>query len=157
MTGALAVPAVLASPAGADSKTVNVNITLTPQGCAPKPAKVATGQINFNVKNKNAGSVSEAELRTSNLSHILGEQENLTPGLSGGFALVVQPGKYVINCPGAAQQHATFTVTGKSKAKNLEDKLSLVERSGPVRHVHQPERRHTGQLDPDDVRRHRRR
>jgi iron uptake system component EfeO len=62
--------------------------------------------------------VSEAELRTKDLSHILGEQENLTPGLSGGFSLVVQPGKYVINCPGAGQQHATFTVTGKSKASS---------------------------------------
>ncbi|HEX3947118.1 MAG TPA: imelysin family protein, partial [Acidimicrobiales bacterium] len=118
VVGSLTVPAVLAIPAGAAAKTITVDITLTPQGCVPKPAKVPTGQINFNVKNKNAGSVSEAELRTSDLSHILGEQENLTPGLSGGFALVVQPGKYVVNCPGASQQHATFTVTGKSKAKS---------------------------------------
>lgn len=117
LTGAIALPAALvAAPAGADAKQTTVNIVLTPQGCAPKPAKVATGQIQFNVKNKNAGAVSEAELRTSDLSHILGEQENLTPGLSGGFSLVVQPGKYVINCPGASQQHATLTVSGKSKA-----------------------------------------
>ena len=114
-----------AAPAGAEAKQRTVTITLTPQGCAPKPAKVPAGQIQFNVKNKNAGAVSEAELRTSNLSHILGEQENLTPGLSGGFALVVQPGKYVINCPGAAQQHATFTVTGKSKASSWKSKSVL--------------------------------
>jgi iron uptake system component EfeO len=113
------------SPAGADAKQLTVTITLTPQGCAPKPAKVPAGQIQFNVKNKNAGAVSEAELRTSNLSHILGEQENLTPGLSGGFALVVQPGKYVVNCPGAAQQHAAFTVTGKSKASSWKSKSVL--------------------------------
>ncbi len=75
-----------------------------------------TGQIQFNVKNKNAGAVYEAELRSKDLSHILGEQENLTPGLSGGFSLVVQPGKYIVNCPGASNQHATFTVTGRSKA-----------------------------------------
>ena len=78
-----------------------MNITLTPQGCAPSRPRCPPGQIQFNVKNKNAGAVSEAELRSGDLSHILGEQENLTPGLSGGFALVVQPGKYVINCPGA--------------------------------------------------------
>ncbi len=114
-----------ASPAGAEATQPTVTITLTPQGCAPKPAKVPAGQIQFTVKNKNAGAVSEAELRTSNLSHILGEQENLTPGLSGGFALVVQPGKYVINCPGAAQQHATFTVTGKSKASSWKSKSVL--------------------------------
>ena len=79
------------------------NIILTPQGCVPQPAKVTTGHIQFNVSNKNAGAVSEAELRTSNLSQSLGEQENLTPGLSGGFELIVQPGDYVINCPGASQ------------------------------------------------------
>ena len=116
---------VAAAPAGADAKTTNVKVVLTPQGCAPKPAKVATGQVQFNVSNQNAGAVSEAELRTSNLSHILGEQENLTPGLSGGFSLIVQPGRYVINCPGASQQHATLTVTGKSKAANWKTKSAL--------------------------------
>ena len=116
---------VAAVPAGADAKTTNVKVVLTPQGCVPKPAKVATGHIQFNVSNKNAGAVSEAELRTNNLSHILGEQENLTPGLSGGFSLVVQPGHYVVNCPGASQQHAAFTVTGTSKASNWKSKSAL--------------------------------
>jgi iron uptake system component EfeO len=37
----------------------------------------------------------------------------------------VQPGKYVINCPGATQQHATFTVTGKSKASSWKSKSVL--------------------------------
>ena len=55
----------------------------------------------------------------------MGEQENLTPGLSGGFALVVQPGHYVINCPGASQQHATFTVTGKAKVVSAQTKSLL--------------------------------
>jgi iron uptake system component EfeO len=122
---AAAAPAVLTSPAGAASKQGTVNITLTPQGCAPKPAKIPAGQIQFNVKNKNAGAVSEAELRSGNLSHILGEQENLTPGLSGGFALVVQPGNYVINCPGASRQHATLRVTGRSKAGSWKTNSAL--------------------------------
>jgi iron uptake system component EfeO len=122
---AAVMPLALAAPAGAEAKQTTVNISLTPNGCAPRPAKVTTGQIQFNVANKNAGAVSEAELRTKDLSHILGEQENLTPGLSGGFALVVQPGKYVINCPGAAQQHAAFTVTGKAKAVSAQTKSLL--------------------------------
>jgi iron uptake system component EfeO len=122
---AAVMPMALAVPAGAEAKETNVNINLTPGGCTPKPAKVSTGQINFNVQNKNAGSVSEAELRTKDLSHILGEQENLTPGLSGGFALVVQPGHYVINCPGASQQHANFTVTGKARVVSAQTKSLL--------------------------------
>jgi iron uptake system component EfeO len=104
-----------AGPKGSDAATT-VRITLTPHSCTPKPAKVATGQIDFNVTNKNADAVSEAELRSHDLSHILGEQENLTPGLTGGFSLVVQPGRYIINCPGADRDHATFTVTGTSTA-----------------------------------------
>jgi hypothetical protein len=52
---------VTANSAGAEGSST-VNITLSPQGCQPKPAKVSMGEINFNVVNKNAGSVSEAEL-----------------------------------------------------------------------------------------------
>jgi iron uptake system component EfeO len=120
---AITVPAVLAacgsksSPGGGSGSAAGgdatVTISLTPQGCQPTPAKVTAGHVQFNVKNTDASDVSEAELRSSDLSHILGEQENLTPGLSGGFALNIQPGTYKVNCPGASRPHATFTVTGK--------------------------------------------
>jgi len=103
-----------ATAAAAEGKTTTVTIPLTAQGCQPKPASVAAGSVEFDVANSDAAAVSEAELRTSDKSKILGEQENLTPGLSGGFTLTVQPGKYVINCPGATQQDWAFTVTGKA-------------------------------------------
>ena len=102
------------SGVAASSKTSQVTIELTPQGCMPKPAKINAGQVQFNVANKDADAVSEAELRTSDSGRILGEQENLTPGLSGGFSLNIQPGSYKITCPGAAQAHWTFTVSGKA-------------------------------------------
>jgi iron uptake system component EfeO len=103
------------------AKSAAVTIDLTPAGCTPKPAKVPAGQVDFTVANKDASKVSEAELRTSDLSKILGEQENLSPGLSGGFSLTVQPGSYVINCPGATRQHWTFTVTGKQSGSSWQD------------------------------------
>jgi iron uptake system component EfeO len=103
-----------AAGSGGGDKATTVAVSLTPQGCTPKPATAVAGDVEFDVANKNAGAVSEAELRTSDLSKILGEQENLTPGLSGGFTLTLQPGKYVINCPGASQAHSTFTVSGKA-------------------------------------------
>jgi iron uptake system component EfeO len=103
-----------ASPAAAADKATTVSISLTPQGCAPRPATITAGQVQFHVANKNAGAVSEAELRTSSLAKILGEQENLTPGLACGFALTLQPGTYTINCPGAAQPHWTLTVGGQA-------------------------------------------
>ena len=46
----------------------------------PSRPRSRAGQVEFNVANKNAGAVSEAELRTGDLAKILGEQENLTPG-----------------------------------------------------------------------------
>ena len=103
-----------AAAAGSADNPITVNISLTPQGCAPQPARISAGTVEFDVANKNADAVSEAELRTSDLSKILGEQENLTPGLSGGFTLNLAPGTYKVNCPGAAQQDFTFTVTGKA-------------------------------------------
>jgi len=98
----------------ASSKTSKVTIELTPRGCMPKPAKISAGQVDFTVANKDADAVSEAELRTADMSRILAEQENLSPGLSGGFSLNVQPGSYKISCPGAAQSRWTFTVSGKA-------------------------------------------
>jgi iron uptake system component EfeO len=116
------------SQAGQESgsgKTTAVAIDLTPRGCAPRPASVPAGEVDFTITNKNAGAVSEAELRTSDLSKILAEQENLTPGLSGGFSLDIQPGSYKINCPGAAQQHWTFTVTGKQVGPSWQSSTQL--------------------------------
>jgi iron uptake system component EfeO len=131
VTGAVIIAAGCASSPSkskttSDSgKTTAVTISLTPQGCTPKPAKVAAGDVQFNVTNKDASAVSEAELRTGNLGKILGEQENLTPGLSGGFELTLQPGTYKINCPGASQQHWTFSVTGKSTGPSWESNTQL--------------------------------
>jgi iron uptake system component EfeO len=107
-----------AASASGPGRTTTVTIELTPQGCAPRPARVPAGEVDFSVANKGAGAVSEAELRTADLSKILGEQENLTPGLSGGFSLTIQPGHYEISCPGAARQHWDFTVTGKAAGRS---------------------------------------
>jgi iron uptake system component EfeO len=134
---ALIATAALVSACGGGSSTAKsasaqstVNIALTPAGCAPKPATVQAGQVDVNVGNKDAGAVSEAELRTSDLSHILGEQENLTPGLSGGFSLTLQPGRYVFNCPGASQMHWTFTVKGKTTGQAWNKNPALVNAVG---------------------------
>jgi iron uptake system component EfeO len=96
------------SAAGGSAK---VAIALTGQGCRPTPASIAAGPVDFTVRNAGTGAVTEAELRTHDLAHILGEQENLSPGLSGGFSMTLDPGTYMINCPGADQSRWPFTVT----------------------------------------------
>ncbi len=112
-----------AASGGGDDQNVQVELTKT--GCRPTPASVQAGHVNFNIVNKDASAVTEAELRSNDLSHILGEQENLTPGLSGGFALNVQPGTYKISCPGASQSHWDFTVTGKASDASLQSNPQL--------------------------------
>jgi len=107
------------------SKASTVAIDLTPQGCTPRPARIAAGEVTFNVANKGADAVSEAELRTADLTHILGEQENLTPGLSGAFTLDIQPGTYKISCPGARQPHWTLTVSGKASGPSWQSNAQL--------------------------------
>ena len=112
--------------AASGDKSSTVKISVTSQGCEPKPAKAPAGAIEFDVTNAGAGSVSEAELRTLDLAHILGEQENLTPGLSGGFSLTIQPGTYKVTCPGASQSSWTFTVTGQATGPAWESNPQLV-------------------------------
>ena len=115
-----------AGTTGSPGQTSTVKIDLTSQGCEPKPATIPAGPVDFNVTNSGAGSVSEAELRTSDLAHILGEQENLTPGLSGGFSLTLQPGTYKVSCPGASQSDWTFTVTGQAAGPSWQSNPQLV-------------------------------
>jgi len=42
---------------------------------------------------------------------ILGEKENLTPGLSGSFSLRLEAGSYVVYCPNAKTERSTLTVS----------------------------------------------
>jgi iron uptake system component EfeO len=105
--------------------TATVSIALSSQGCAPSPASIAAGPVEVTVHNTGTGSVTEAELRTQDLAHILGEQENLTPGLSGGFSLTLEPGRYIVSCPGANQAHWALTVTGQSTGATVANDPAL--------------------------------
>jgi len=89
-----------------------VTVTLTDAGCQPNPKSAPAGVVNFTVTNGGANNVSEAELLSG--GRMLGEQENLSPGLSGGFSLRLDNGTYQIYCPGAGQEKFDFTVTGTS-------------------------------------------
>lgn len=114
-----------AGPRDAAARTTTVTIELTPAGCAPRPARIPAGPAEFTVANKDASAVSEAELRTADLAKILGEQENLTPGLSGGFSLDLQPGHYKVSCPGAARASWDLTVTGRAAGPSWQSSPQL--------------------------------
>lgn len=90
-----------------------VNITISNTGCSVAPATFTAGAVQFSVKNDNAGKVTEAEFQDGGFT--MGEQENLTPGLSGSFALTVDGGEgheYTVYCPGATKDRTPVKVTG---------------------------------------------
>ena len=103
--GSDAVVAGQATVAGAPKVTVS----LTDDGCAPSPATVPAGPTNFEMRNAGAGAVTEAEVMQGD--RILGEKENLTPGLSGTFSLRLTKGTYTVYCPSARTERSTLTVT----------------------------------------------
>ncbi|MFC1419425.1 iron uptake system protein EfeO [Streptacidiphilus cavernicola] len=107
----------------ADKGPAAVAITITDQGCAPSPATIPAGSVKFTVSNKNSGKVTEAELQDH--GKMLGEKENLTPGLSGDFSLTLTAGTYQVYCPGAGTDTTDFTVTG-STAHSWKDDPELV-------------------------------
>lgn len=115
-TALLATACVSESTAGGAKSSAkgngDVTVMLTPSGCEPSPKSVSAGVVNFTVRNSNADGVSEAELLSG--GRMLGEQENLSPGLSGGFSLRLDNGSYQIYCPGATREKFDFTVTGSS-------------------------------------------
>ena len=112
-----------ANAKNAGSKTSTVSITISDKGCAPSPAKVPAGAVKFNVSNKSSAKVTEAELLDG--GKMLGEKENLTPGLSGDFSLTLDKGTYQVYCPGADTNKSPFGVTGATR-KTWKDDPQLV-------------------------------
>lgn len=104
-----------------------IKIELTDAGCKPNPAKTEAGTIAFDVTNDGANGVSEAELLESDGQGILGERENITPGLSKTFSLKLGEGTYKVYCPGAQQDTWTFTVKGGEKVADWRDNPALVK------------------------------
>jgi iron uptake system component EfeO len=95
---------------GAAAGKQTVTLTLTSKGCSPDRTSIPSGPVTFTVVNKDASSVTEAELMDGNT--ILGEKENITPGLSGTFSLNIKAGKYQLYCPGGSgPEKVDFTVT----------------------------------------------
>lgn len=102
---------------GSASEKRSMAITITDAGCQLDPKSISAGPVTFQVKNKDAKVVNEAELINAE-GRILGERENLTPGLGGSFSKNLDAGEYSIYCPGAETESVPFKVTGKAKQAN---------------------------------------
>ena len=106
-----------------------VNITMTSDNdgtCLVDHSLTKAGPVTFTVVNKTATSLTELELLSDN--RILGEKENLAPGLPAvKFTVTLDGGEYQIYCPGAAQELVNFTVTGKSKKNTATTTSALLD------------------------------
>jgi iron uptake system component EfeO len=95
-------------------KTTVVKVTLTDEGC-PKTIKAPAGPTSFKIRNEDATSVSEFEVLSGD--RVLGERENLAPGLSGEFSLTLKPGTYTTYCPGGEREKGKLIVTGTAATR----------------------------------------
>jgi iron uptake system component EfeO len=103
----------------ASAKNVKeLKFELTDTGCSPTTATVRSGAVKFVVSNPGSTKTDELELKNKD-GIIMGERENLAPGLSSNFTLTLQPGKYVLNCTFQNDQrdNGAITVTGAPTAK----------------------------------------
>jgi iron uptake system component EfeO len=107
-----------AAPAG----TKKVAVKLTDAGCEPATMKLDAGPTSFEVTSTGTGRVTEFEVLDG--SKILGEKENIAPGLSGSFVITLQPGSYTLACPGGkSASTGALTVGGSAVAPTADKQL----------------------------------
>jgi iron uptake system component EfeO len=123
------------SPKGTEASVVRgasqVHVALASKSgtdvCTLSSTTAKAGPVTFTVKNESSTAISEVELQSD--ERILGEKENLAPGLAAvSFTVTLTGGRYSVYCPGAKKQLQTFTVTGK--AAHVADSVSGALESG---------------------------
>src|SRR5690349_8092918 len=103
---------------GAAAGSNKVPFTLTDAGCDPAQLELPAGATTFEVQNDGADAVTEMELMQD--GRIIGEVENLTPGLSGSFSVTLSPGSYETACPnGKTTPKGRVTVKGDVTATTI--------------------------------------
>jgi Predicted periplasmic lipoprotein involved in iron transport len=108
-----AAPAEPLKTSGAAHVTITMNNDGSGDACVADHDLVPAGPITFTVTNESATGITEVELMSQ--ERILGEKENLAPGLAPvSFTVTLGGGKYQIYCPGAEKETTTFTVTGRA-------------------------------------------
>lgn len=121
--------AMAADTAPVENGAAQVHITLTNANggaCEVDFSATEAGPVTFNVTNETAPAITEVELLSNN--RILGEKENLAPGLpTVSFTVTLDGGDYQIYCPGAADKLQPFTVTGHLDEQPVTTVSALLE------------------------------
>ena len=99
----------------AAAKTATVKVDINDDGC-PAKLKIKAGPTNFKVTNSGSGDVSEFEILSGD--RIIGEVENVAPGLNKEFSLTLKAGNYTTACPGGSEHSkGKLVVTGTAATK----------------------------------------
>jgi iron uptake system component EfeO len=72
------------------SSVRQVHVTISDAGCAPQALQLPSGPTTFIVTNSDSASVLEYEIKQGD--RIIGETENVVPGLDRSFTLNLKPG-----------------------------------------------------------------
>jgi iron uptake system component EfeO len=114
--GAVALSACGSStPAATGSSHLTVSLTAAGD-CSYSTTTVPAGPVTFDVSNAGATGISEFEVMSG--ERIVGEKENVVPGLPAAtLTLTLDGGTYTLYCPGASTEKTSLTVTGKAAAK----------------------------------------
>ncbi len=112
----------LAGTAGA--KTAEVKVEISDDGC-PAKVTVKAGPNHFKVTNSGSGDVSEFEILSGD--HIVGEVENVAPGLNKEFSLTLKAGNYTTYCPGGSRDKGKLVVKGSANTKLSADGQAAVD------------------------------
>ena len=100
---------------GTNAVKVTMANTGGKDGCALDTTSVPAGPVTFTVANTSAPGITEMELLRD--QRIVGEKENLAPGLDPvSFTVTLDGGSYQLYCPGASTEYQTLTVTGQAPA-----------------------------------------
>ena len=111
-------------PANGEAPTLTV--TSTADGCAISASSAPSGSLVFSVKNSGS-QVTEFYLLAEDGLRIVGEVENIGPGISRDLVINALPGDYFTVCKpgmiGSGVGKASFTVTDSGEKPSLGDNL----------------------------------
>jgi iron uptake system component EfeO len=119
LAGFIAGVALLGSACGSDDKASSdtgaagstvrtIEVTLTDGGCDPSEISALAGATTFHVTNSDSAAVSEFEVLDG--TKILGEVENVTPGLDRSFSITLKAGSYGTKCTGGSKEKGSLEV-----------------------------------------------
>lgn len=115
---AVAVPLVLSGCVAKESAST-LDVTSTDTTCDISPMKAETGKVGFKITNSGS---KVTEFYVYEGSRVLGEVENIAPGVSGKLTVELpKPGTYAVACkPGMVGSgiRKEITVTGDEKEKS---------------------------------------